>query len=417
MNGKKLLCLLLATVLLLGLCACGGNGGAQDSSEEVLQERRQTVLAEMRHIIGFLWTPKEDITYSKSSSSEGVENDLEENVFTLQAGRIYRGLPYTHGCGTAYDFQAFSTGQDENGVYQIAGMTAEALTGVDTYEPNRRARVGCDCSEAVYWAWSTVSASVDFKATYEMTEEHGCVRVGSYTCTPEQAKKTKEAATENGAMVMFESYAQLQPGDAVVHSNLPDGGSHAMLVTSVVVAQKADGSPDYMNSYITTDHQTSSELFKEVTVYDETLGQDVYICGKIDDEYRFDELFNKGYLPVTCKELIDSAPVEASTVTDSVETPGADNITEGTFSSEYAISYVTVTITDEKGTQLQQVTGFATESELKAFDLSHLADPDEVKVGGLSIDQLPSGTYHCTHQCLLSSGQLITVRDFDFTIE
>lgn len=38
-----------------------------------------------------------DITFSKQRRSEGVENDAEKNVMTLKAGRLYSGLPYTHG--------------------------------------------------------------------------------------------------------------------------------------------------------------------------------------------------------------------------------------------------------------------------------------------------------------------------------
>lgn len=416
MNGEKLLSLLLAAVLLLSLCACSGNTD-ETGNEEILQARRQVVLDEMRHLVSFLWSPVEDITYSKQSNSKGIENDDPENVTVLRADRIYSGLPYTHGCGSAYDFQAFATGKDENGVYEISGMTSEALTGVDTFEENRRSRVGCDCSEGVYWAWSRISPSVDFKATYEMTEEHGCIRVGSYSYTPEQAKKTKEVTQQNGAATMFESYAQLQPGDAVVHSNLPDDGSHAMMVTSVVVEKNKDGTPNYMNSYVTTDHQTPSNLFNQKSYYDDKLNQNIYLCGKQDEKFLFIDLFNMGYLPVTCKELIDASPIEPATVTDTVATPGADNITEGVFSSRYAVSNVTVTISDENGTVVQKVTGFATETELKAFDLSHLADPEEVKVGSLDVAALPAGNYHCTHTCMLSTAETITVRDFDFVIE
>ncbi len=47
----------------------------------------------------------------------------------------------------------------------------------------------------------------------------------------------------------------------------------------------------------------------------------------------------------------------------------------GKLSANYPIAYVTITIMDASGQTVQQGSCFATETELKCFDLAHFADP------------------------------------------
>ena len=287
---------------------------------------------------------------------------------------------------------------------------------MDTLEPNRRARLGNDCADTVSWAWGFVSPTMNFTQTYDMTEANGCIKVGEFTCDPVKHSYTKEVCIQNGMDVMCAAYAQLQPGDAVVHNNSPE--SHAMLISQVHVAYDANGNPDYMNSYVNVIHQTSGNLFGEKAYFSEELGEWVYYCGGVEDEYLFFDLFNGGYLPFTCKELIDPAPLEEEQIRDSVTEHSFDTIAAGVFTSNYVMSYVTITITDESGSVVQQATCFVTESELKNFDLSHfvMEAEQDVMLGNLALDQLPQGSYHCTHVCRLATGNDLTARDFNFTI-
>lgn len=427
---KRINCLLLALALVFSMCACVAGDpsettvtteateGLTAQQEQILLDRRQIVLDEMHNMMSFLWSVDEDITYSITNYSKGIENDDEDDLVTLKAGRIYKGLPYTHGCGTSFDFQAFATEKDEKGVYRISGMTEAALTGEDTFEENIRARVGNDCSEAVFWAWSMVSSSVNFKATNQMTASHGCIQVGEYTCNPVKLAKTKEVTAENGAQTMYEAYAQLQPADALVHNDVATkGGAHAILVDKVVVERNNDGTPDYSRSYAVVTHQTAANLGRGEHYFDQELGEEVYLFGRVEDIFSFEKLFESGYLPMTCKEFINPAPLEEPTVRDSIVNHNIENITQGVFSSAYAVSNVTITVTDENGDQVRKCTAFATESELKAFDLRHFNDIEEVKAGELDLEGLEPGTYRCVHICRLSTGDEIPVRDFAFTVE
>ena len=427
---KRLISLMVAGMTLMGMTGCGETApetqpttettvAATLSAEEqqILTQRREAVVQRMRDMTTFLWRSDVDITYSKQRSSNGLENDDQKNVITLKAGRLYSGLPYTHGGSSMYDWQAFATEVDENGIYHVSGITGEMLTGYDIWEPNRTARLGTDCADAVSWAWGTVSSSMNCIQTYEINEAHGCIPVGEFEHDTEKHSGTIQICEKNGMNVMFAAYAQLQPGDAVVHNNAPDGGSHAMLVSEVHVATKPNGDPDYVNSYIRTVHQTSGNLFGEKNYYDEKLGEKVYYCGGVDDQFMFAKLFEQGYLPFTIKELVDPAPLEEEQVTDSVAAPSLQTIFEGKFTANYPISHVTVTILDEAGQTVQQGTCFATETELKCFNLVHFTEEAEQKVmrGALNVEQLSAGTYRCTFVCKLSTGKDLTVRDFTFT--
>ena len=120
---KKLLSILLTCTLFGGMAACGeatvqptettttetvATAVALTGQEkEILAQRREAVVQKMRDLTTFLWRSDVDITYSKQRQSNGLENDDPKNVITLKAGRLYRGLPYTHGGGSMYDWQLF----------------------------------------------------------------------------------------------------------------------------------------------------------------------------------------------------------------------------------------------------------------------------------------------------------------------
>ena len=95
-----------------------------------------------------------------------------------------------------------------------------------------------------------------------------------------------------------------------------------------------------------------------------------------------------------------------------------DNICKGMFKSNYRISSVTVTIADSTGNTVQQATAFGHQGEMNRFLLSRLNDKTEAPVrrGSLDVKALTPGTYHCTHTCQIATGEILTVRDFTFTI-
>jgi len=440
---KKLFCVVLAVLLLAGCAKPQTQAPAQEETPQEtvftpdylvlpgdepqapqarLQWRRNVVEQQMRHMMSVRWTPAETFTYSAVPSSAGVQADLKADpsqVITLYAGRIYQGIPYTHGAGGAVSFLSYATDQDEKGVYTLTGLHEDLLTGISRSAEHRSARIGNDCADAVAWAWSMVSSSITFNDTVQMTEAFGIVKVGDYVCDePIYNYSTTVICGNNGKQRMFEAYAQMQKADAMVRAT--DAGSgHAIMIVDVHVQRGENGEIDPDNSYATILEQDIACEQEQKCYYDEEIGQIVYLCEELDKTRTFKYLFAAGYLPVTCKELADPADLPAPEVKDSVKSPGTDNMFLGSIEATYRISHVTVTVySGDK--QLQQSTCFAVEQPDKySFDLTRFLLPTEQAVlkGKVDLKALEPGNYRCTYTCRLSTGHEILFRDFTFTVE
>lgn len=410
---KKYISILLLFALLLGGCGAKNNQPAQ-SDQEILQQRRDIAEAHMRHMMGALWESKEDITYSTKANSVGMDFDDPDYIIQLKAGTLYSGMPYTHGSGGAESFFSYGT-LDENGIYQMSGLTTELLSGSGGSKSNNVARLSNDCADAVYWAWSRIGTSFSFTMTANMTADRGCLPVGQYKTENGTYKKTRTLVNENGEDVMCAAYAQLQKADAVVTYN---GEGHAMMVSSVNVVKDGD-TINKEESYILVHEQFTKNYRNGVTYTDEKTGRTVYCLGGVDRKYTFQQLMKSGYLPITIKELIDPAPAENTDLQDSAKAFNKDTVTSGSISTMAKIDMVTVTITDEKGTVVQQATAYAAEEAHIMFRMDIFEDHKEAAVirGSLDIDGLAPGKYHCKTDCVIGTGETVTVRDFDFTVD
>lgn len=436
---KRTILILLLTLLLL-LCACVPVQREQpvqntafvpdyqilpeDEPEDPqarLQWRRDVVEQQMRHMLTVLWTPEQDITYSAVPQSAGVEADRQaapDQVITLQAGRIYQGIPYTHGCSGSFSFLSYATSRDEKGVYTISDLGTDSLTGIGRSAPNQSARIGNDCADAVAMAWSMVSSSIYSNETIHMTEYNGLVKVGDYACDmPVYSSDTTNVAVQNGRQKMYQSYAQLQKGDALVHVNA-NGSGHAVMAVDVHVTY--DGNEiDGAKSYVTILQQDIAAEKNELSYYDQELNSTVYMLEELDVRLPFMGLYSIGYLPVTCKELVDPSDLPKPTVEDFVSDPNRGNMFSNVIHASYRIASVTISIMNPSGEELQKSTCFAVEQTDKySFDLSRFLLPTEQSVlqGKLDLDALPAGEYRCTYTCRLATGREIVFRDFTLKI-
>ena len=435
---KKLLCILFAAMLLLS--GCGEDVPAEttepgdfelvyptvsptepEDPEAILAYRRDVVEAAMREQSSILWRPAQTFSYSLKSNSGGVALDSQSDpnqVVTLYADRIYQGIPYTHGSGSYYSWLSFATAQDKNGVYTLTGITDQHLTGTAGNRENRRARLGNDCADQLFWAWSRISNTIDFTLTVEMTELHGCLKVGDYEyvgASFDGDNNTKEIVKRNGEQRMFAAYAQLQKGDGMVLVNKYSEG-HAVMVVTTNPVYKSDGTIDGEKSFVTVLEQTSGNEANENHYYNEELGQEVYLCEVMDKEWTYDTLFKKGYLPMTCKELVDPSPRPEPTVKDYTDAPTVDNMFAGIVESNYRISSVTVTISKD-GETVQQATCFGHQDEMYTMNLYRFTKESEAAVmqGSIDLDALPAGTYTCSFTARLSTGDNPEFRNFTFT--
>ena len=409
---KRILAILLSLTLIFSFFGCSANGNEAEENAKILAERRDIAESYMRKMATVLWRATEDITYSNSSNSVDPTTEIGDLTF-IRAGRLYRGLPYSHAAGGPCAFLEYAGEPDENGIYSISGLTWHSLNG-----SNKTARIGNDCASAVGLAWGQLGNSLmqDSNTKY-MTTKYGYLRVGEYMSRDDAHTYTLPVCEENGFEVMAAAYAQLQKADAVVRRNKADNNGHAMLVVNVHVDYTDDGTISGATSYITVLEQTSGTIENELSYYDAALGETVYRTYIIDKKYTFLDLFSAGYLPVTCKELIDPSPVADEAVSDSLTTFSKDNIYNGVLTSTRFMESVSIMICNEAGETLQRSTASPTSRQLYTFDLqTFVTDRAEVIRGHIDLDSLSSGNYRCKVVCRLITGTEITVRDYTFRV-
>ena len=377
----------------------------------VIQQRRDLAEAYMRQQTSLLWKATEDITYCFSRTSDDPSQVSSSSIINIKAGRIYRGLPYAYSYTTMSSFLEYAGEQDANGVYPISGISYKTMSGLST-----QTRMGNDCSSAVVTAWSQFGASIYGTTSAGLVPQYGAVPVGNYIPLESYGETGTAVVIENnGATVMYESYALLQKADALVRYK--SANNHAMMVVSVNVVRNSDGSINPTSSYAIVLEQTSSNVRNEKTYTDPTLGT-VYIIGGVDKKYTFKYLLDNTYIPLTCMELLDAAPVDVPAVADTVTEPTLDNLFEGTITSNRFVGSVIITIADEDGNPVQKAAQNACRSYPREFRMAEFltGKPKQWSRGEIDVDALADGKYRCTVVCRLSTEQVFTVRDFEFTL-
>ena len=391
--------------------ALGGesaSSGDAQKEDPVLTARRDAAEAYMRKMATVLWRTDKDLLYTISGDTK-PEYAESSKQYKLVAGRIYSGIPYSYSGASEANWLDMAGEPDSKGVYTISGLTWQAVSGLSI-----DARLGNDCSSAVERSWQSFGSSIPLKSTNVMTADNGFLRVGNYESPNDVLAATEEICRKNGEQTMYEAYALTKKADAVV--NRTATGGHAMMIVSNRVVRKADGSIDGYASVITILDQTGGAFMKEEKVYREDIGADVYTTIRQDVSYRYRDLYEAGYLPVTCKELVDPAPIAEPSFSDSVAMPKAETLFTGTISSNRALDGVTVTIKDASGAVVQECLARPIRSTVFGFYMSQfLSDTPEQLKGSVDLSKLSAGTYRCTVTARTVSGETFTARDFEFT--
>lgn len=384
------------------------------AKDPVLAARRDLVEAEGARFSGTLFVYDKDL--------EHVNN----TKFNLTADVVHKGIPYVAG---SMSYDAFMTGvkyQDEYGVYHM---------NTDLFQGTKWGFLwGASCADLVYWSWSQISSSISFGYAQEMVPEKGCLKVGEYESTIENGfyVDTFADCDANGEDVMFEAYAKLLKGDGGVFYK--KGGGHGILIADVKVVRFEDGTIDPVDSYIIY-HDTNGSYGKRIIRLDEETEVDGRGATAHYTKKSFATMFKEGYLPVTCKELMDSrAEVAPVQVNDSMAgNLNFDTILDGTITSNYYISHVTMEITDKAGNVYQTAIRYDHEGLVDGkrvfymdyfgsrynLEWSSITSSDYRLYGADNVikpDYLMNGQYHCKVTVFLGNHESVVVRDFDFTV-
>jgi len=335
---------ILAASMILSLYACGDSSNAgsdtaapemttatqttnvpetTDSSEmsvsyetpsvsvKQTEELRKIVVDHMYALSAVEWTPKEDIYFE----------DFHKQTF--EAGKTYYGLPYTSASnGTLKQFESVL----KDGVY----------IGPVDYET----AVGTDCSSAVFGAWWQICSSTTIGAPRTKNALPNCgtgvLPVGDYKYDV-PVKGTREIIEANSEQTIYESYAKLQLGDAVIRYT--HSGHIRMVTGEVRTVLDSDNKIDPEKSYVITTEQGSS------------YGRDVNTTWSVDKKYTFKQLIDVGYIPITCRELVTgevySQTYEVTGTIDPEKSAGAGLV--GRVKSNYQIFAVHTLVFDSDG--------------------------------------------------------------------
>lgn len=334
---------------------------------EIPQEEaalRQLAEQRMYEICTVHWIPSVDMDYTERNNNWTNQHFI--------AGQDYFGMPYTHHCGSLERFRSFMNEDDT----LVDGVRT---TGWEAY-------LGNDCSDALYWAWATASASITYTVTDNMICNNGTVQAGDYILANQDA--TADTCQLNGEQAMYEAYAQLQMADALLTG---PGGHARMVVESPYVYRNPDGTINPDVSYVRIHEQGSN--YKDLDTRRTT-------CA-VNKKIYFSKLFSGNYIPITIPEFAEG---KASEPVVTCENPGVGS---GMIRSNYRINWVTANVYGADGTLLLTSTLYPTTgAHNDTFDLTLM---------NLSLGNLDAGSYR--YQVLVGVGnhQEIEVSSIPFT--
>ena len=300
-------------------CRVRDNRGGERLLTEDQRALRQACVRHMARMGSVPWTPDVTLHYLNPA-----KNPVSDQVFPAGVQRF--GMPYTQNHSPLERFEASF---DENG--RLRDFVKEKTDDYDGFDR----WLGNDCSGAVYWAWSRVGCSFDFSVTGEMLPwcaEHGILPVGEYDFDRETL--TEPIVKRNGEQRMAESWAQLQPGDAVVNK-YPDWGHVRLCETAAVVMRRQDGTVDLDESYVFTHEQGGALGVRNLPGWNNSW--------LLHHRYTFRDLWDAFYVPVTIRELHDGVRPEQALAAD------VQGLNRGTVRSNWRIISTTARVLDAAG--------------------------------------------------------------------
>ena len=367
-----------------------------------------------------------EVTYAMATTPWTVKEPLllDANCtcckdVTFLPGKNYRGIPYDHKNGSLQRFfYCLDEETDEQGRYLFSDWVYENQGSIDTWD----IYAGNDCSSAAQQIYATVCDEVEFfrSRTQFPCYGFGTIPVGNWgegaVVQPDGYTDDtyKEFIEPIGEAAMYENYALLRAADMI--GNVTKAGGHCrMVVQDPVVMLDAEGNLDPETSYLVVCEQVAA--FAE---FEDAYGS--YTSSwRIDMKYTFADLMKLGYVSMTYDCLVNSTTdVSEATVEDTLD--GRLGLTTGIVTATRNLDSVEMVITDDQGNEILRQRMFVTAGKTtdsnseymvirkvpKTFDLANFTIP----VSRIQWDL--EKTYHCTITALLTCGDEVVAREFDF---
>ena len=286
---------------------------------------REKVVDTMNKLCSIEWRVKENISHSCTCNltlCHGIYN----------AEYTYTGIPYNHKSSSLRRVEYIL---DEDGYLPDWFYELEAYDGFDIY-------FGSDCSSTIAQAWWTVSNSVDFQSTLFMPEAYnrGTIKVGDYKCDwiLSGLQLTEEYMLANSEEAIYEAYATMRLGDALINRT-EEGGHTRMAAADPVIVRDQAGKIDPNYSYILITEQGSP--------MEDHVNKISSSC-KVEFPRNFLQLYHNWYVPVTCEELL-TGEMETPEATIEGGCGGYAGMLTGMVKANYFLDCVTLKITDSQG--------------------------------------------------------------------
>lgn len=408
---KRLIALALILVLTLSMVACTGEKAPAetaptapadtfpypqinekltwDAINAIPVKRSDMTEEELRQLcIDFflfaktaLWIPNSDWNYQKTESGSTDE---------MTKGVIYGGLPYIGNSG--------------GNIYRLMDYINEDTGVVDMTEPMLNPKLfGNQCANGAGWGWARVINSVKYGSTFTMVVGNGFIPVGPYTYDTsiirfqEGVYNTADVVRENGAEVMFQSYAAMKKADGLI--NYVSAGHVMMVCTDPVVVYNDDGTIDPIQShlYIHDQHSAWVELTNEA-------GDTFQHKNFVNKKFTFAELLSASYIPFTFAEFLGTDPVEETqcSFSHTAETINAMQLNAGSVTSNYYLSDVYAIIRDADGNEQYRIVQRATKVGLTELNFNRL-------VTSAQLEPYADGSHTVEIICQLGTGERLSV--------
>ena len=404
---KKLLCLVLAALLLLSMAACGGetekapyettyvskfksegefvtvndpvswegiNSVPVKQANMDITEARKICVDFLRYAKTALWVPDD---FYPIWSDAVLHTDGSTPDRSMDGGVIYGGLPYI----------SWATGS----VYRLMDYIDEETAVVDMERAGRvPLAFGNQCANGAYVGFARVINSANYGVTETMVVKNGFNRLGDYTYSDVLTRYSVDYGTphiiqENGEEVMYEAYAKLKAADGIVYWTT---AGHVVLVASdAVVVRDANGKIDPGQSYITVLDQTPT--WKTATG---AKGDQYTYQANVDEKWNFMKLLSGNYLPFTFAEWEGTDPIEETefSISHQGDTITMKDVFELKVTSNYYIMDLYLQVFDKWGNEVYKLASRPIkDAGVKEFrfykagdNMDSWGDVDSLKAGG-----------------------------------